>query len=262
MAYVGTNSNLYVAHLTDASSNSWSQVNVNNQTCQYVGMTVESGSLAVYYVGTNSDLYRTATSTPTSGGSWSASQLIKYTSGNQNPSQTASGNLAVTTITSGDTDTTYVAYQGDKTSELSDTLYLTYSSDQSSSTSWSQPYNTPQPATANRGGVTLTHNHSGLLLGFADELNGDVVYVVKQSSDSGSVWSPFATLAAPTGVSLPTSGSNVSFSLMASAASNDVLVGAINNGSGANSAINLSVVSELPPSTSLSSSRPPNARET
>lgn len=252
MAYVGTNSNLYVAKLTDASSNSWSQVNVNNQTCQYVGMTVESDNLAVYYVGTNSDLYRTATSTPTGGGSWSASQLIKYSGGNQ----TASGNLAVTNITSGDTDTTYIAYQGGTTSSPSDSLFLTYSSNQDSSTGWTLSSSTPQPATANRGGVSLTHNHAGLLLGYADKVSGEeVVYVVQQSSNSGSSWTPFTTLATPSGVTLPSSGSNTSFSLMASTASNDVLVAGINNGSGANSAINLSVVSELPPSTSLSSAQ-------
>ena len=251
MAYVGTNSDLYVAQLTDSSSNSWSQVNVNGQTCQYVGMTVESGSLAVYYVGTNSDLYRTATSTPTTGGSWSASQLIKYSGGNQ----TASGNLAVTTIASGDTDTTYIAYQGGTTSRPSNSLFLTYSSNQDSTTGWTISSSTPQPATANRGGVSLSHNHSGLLLGYADKVSGEVVYVVQQSSNSGSSWTPFTTLATPTGVTLPSSGSNTSFSLLASPISNDVLVAGINNGSGANSAINLSVVSELPPSTSLSSSQ-------
>ena len=258
MAYVGTNTNLYIASLTDSATNTWSQDNVSGQTCKYVGLTVENGDLAAYYVGTNGDLYRTASDTPLSGGSWSASMLIKYTNGNQ----TASGNLAVTTapIASGTASTTgsvttYIAYQGGTPSSPSDTLYLTSSSDPSSSSSWSDPRGTPQPTIANRGGVTLTHNNSGLLLGFADKLNGEVVYVVQQSSDSGSVWSPFTTLAAPTGVSLPSSGSNTSFSLMASAISNDVLVGAINNGSGANSAINLSVVSELPPSTSLSSSQ-------
>ena len=258
MAYVGTNTNLYIASLTDSATNTWSQDNVSGQTCKYVGLTVENGDLAAYYVGTNGDLYRTASDTPLSGGSWSASMLIKYSNGNQ----TASGNLAVTTAPIADgtasttgSVTTYIAYQGGTPSSPSDTLYLTSSSDPSSSSSWSDPRGTPQPTIANRGGVTLTHNNSGLLLGFADKLNGEVVYVVQQSSDSGSVWSPFTTLAAPTGVSLPSSGSNTSFSLMASAISNDVLVGAINNASGANSAINLSVVSELPPSTSLSSSQ-------
>ena len=253
MAYVGTNSGVYIAKLTDAGSNTWSQVQAGSQTCDYIGLTSENGDLAAYYVGTNSELYRTATSTPTNGGSWSNSMVIQYSGGNQ----TASANLAVTTIpgSGSSKDTTYIAYQGGTPSSPGDTIYLTSSSNQSSGGSWSLAASLPQPATANRGGVSLSRNHAGLLFGYPDRINGGVVYVVKQSADSGSTWSPFTTLAAPTGSTLPSSGSNSSFALLASPTSNDVLVGAINNGSGDNDAIYTAIVSELPPSTSLSGSQ-------
>jgi hypothetical protein len=255
MAYVGTNSGVYIAELTDASTNTWSQVQAGSQTCQYIGLTNENGQLAAYYVGTNNELYRTATTTPSSGNSWSNSTVIQYSGGNQ----TASGNLAVTTIpgSGSSKDTTYVAYQGGTPSSPSDTIYLTYSSTQSngSSSSWTEGRISSQPSTPNRGGVTLAHNRSGLLLGYADKVNGEVAYVVQQSSNSGSTWTPFTTLAAPAGNTLPSSGGTSSFSLLVSPNSSDVLVGAINNGSGDNDAIYTAIVSELPPSTSLSSSQ-------
>ena len=255
MAYVGTNSGVYIAELTDPGTNSWSQVQAGNQTCQYIGLTSENGELAAYYVGTNSELYRTATTTPSSGSSWTNSMVIQYSGGDQ----TASGNLAVTTIpgSGSSSDTTYIAYQGGTPSSPSDTLYLTYSSTQSNgnSSSWSEASISTQPSTANRGGVTLSHNSAGLLLGYPDKVNGEVAYVVQQSTDSGSTWTSFTTLAAPTGNTLPSSGGYRSFNLLASPNSNDVLVGAINNGSGDNDAIYTAIVSELPPSTKLTSSR-------
>ena len=112
MGYVGTNNGIYIASLTDAATNSWTQVQVNNQGCQYIALTSENDELAAYYVGTNSNLYRTATSTPTSGNGWSNSLAIQYSGG----TQTASGNLAVTTVPGSGTssDTTYIAYQGAK----------------------------------------------------------------------------------------------------------------------------------------------------
>uniref|UniRef100_UPI003137E965 hypothetical protein n=1 Tax=Synechococcus sp. UW140 TaxID=368503 RepID=UPI003137E965 len=256
MGYVGTNADIYIASL-DASTNSWTQVQVANQSCQYIALTSENNELAAYYVGTNNDLYRTATMNPTSGSSWSNSMLIQYSGGNQ----TASGNLAVTTIpgSGSSSDTTYIAYQGGTPSSPSDTLYLTYSSNQSngSSRSWNFSELTAQPTTANRGGVSLSNNSAGLLLGYPDKLNDELVYVVQQSANSGSTWSSFTTLEAPTGSSLPSSGTNTnnSFSLLASANSNAVLVGAINNGTGYNNAINTTIVWELPTSTSLSSSQ-------
>ena len=255
MAYVGTNSGVYIAELTDPGTNSWSQVQAGNQTCQYIGLTSENGELAAYYVGTNSELYRTATTTPSRGSSWTNSMVIQYSGGDQ----TASGNLAVTTIpgSGSSSDTTYIAYQGGTPSSPSDTLYLTYSSTQSNgnSSSWSEASISTQPSTANRGGVTLSHNSAGLLLGYPDKVNGEVAYVLQQSTNSGSTWTSFTTLAAPTGNTLPSSGGYSSFNLLASPNSNDVLVGAINNGSGDNDAIYTAIVSELPPSTNLTSSR-------
>ena len=253
MAYVGTNKGVYIAELTDAATNTWSQVQAGNQTCQYIGLTSENGQLAAYYVGTNNELYRTATATPGNGGSWSNSTVIQYSGG----AQTASANLAVTTVSGSSGDTTYIAYQGGTPSSPSDTLYLTYSSNQSngSSSSWSETSISSQPSTPNRGGVTLSHNQAGLLLGYPDTVDGEVVYVVQQSSNSGSSWSPFATLAPPTGSTLPNSGGYSSFNLLASSNSNDVLVGAINNGSGGNDAIYTAIVSELPPSTNLNASQ-------
>jgi hypothetical protein len=253
MGYVGTNSDIYIASLTDAGTNSWTQVQVNNQECQYIALTSENGELAAYYVGTNSDLYRTATSTPTNGSGWSSSLAIQYSGGNQ----TASGNLSVTTVTGSGTssDTTYIAYQGGTPGQgASPTLYLTYSSTQSNKM-WTEGELNGQPTTANRGGVTLANNSTGLLLGYPDKINDELVYVVKQSTNSGSSWTPFTTLDAPTGSSLPSTGTNNSFSLLASANSNAVLVGAINNGTGNNNAINTTIVSELPTSISLSSSQ-------
>ena len=262
LGYVATNSNLNILQLTNASVNEWSLVQQKNiLTCDYVALTSENGELAAYYVGTNGDLYRTATATPTTFGNddttvgvWSTSTVIKYGSGKNTGNQTASGNLAVTTLATGGSDTTFIAYQGGTPSSPSKTLYLTSSSSQSDEI-WALGSNLPQPSTANRGGVSLAHNSSGLILGYPDEVNGEVVYVLKQSANSGSSWSPYTSLAAPAGASLPSSGSNTSFSLLASTSSDDVLVGAINNGTGANDAIYTTIVSELPPSTSLSSSQ-------
>jgi hypothetical protein len=160
-------------------------------------------------------------------------------------------------------DTTYIAYQGGKTSGPSDTLYLTYSSNQSngSSDSWSEASINSQPASPNRGGVSLSHNSTGLLLGYPDQVNDELVYVVKQSTNSGSSWTPFTTLEAPTGSTLPSSGINNSFSLLALANSNAVLMGAINNGTSYNNSINTTIVYEQLPSTSLSP-KPANASST
>lgn len=198
LGYVETNSNLNILQLTNASANEWFGVNQkqNPLTCDYVALTSENGELAAYYVGTNGDLYRTATATPTTfgndstpGGGWSTSMVIKYGSGKNTGNQTASGNLAVTTLATGGSDTTFIAYQGGTPSSPSKTLYLTSSSSQSDEI-WALGSNLPQPSTANRGGVSLAHNSSGLILGYPDEVNGEVVYVLKQSANSGSSWSP------------------------------------------------------------------------
>ena len=188
---------------------------------QYASLIVEGGSLSLYYVGSDSNIYRTSTTDPFSDSiyGWEDSLPIPYSGG----TQTASGNLAVASY---DNQTT-IAYQGGTATNPSDTIYLTTSADPGTASSWSissSGNGVPQATNPSHSGVGLTANNQGLVLSYADKINDENVLVLKQGTLTSSGWSSSST----TTVASPGATAGVNASLFSTSGTAAVLLGAIN----------------------------------
>jgi hypothetical protein len=222
LAYLGNgNSEINIAWLNDAATNSWSnQYQIPNQGAETICMLNENNSLVLYYQGTNDNIYRTATTTPTSNTGWQENS-IQYSNGAA--TQTCSGQL-VATILDG---ATYLAYQGGTSSNQSNTIYLTTSATQSTGSSWSLINDVPQPGTAAHSGVGLTTLNDTLVLSYADEVNSKPVVALHQGLVSGGNWrgAPYALLQSAGTTASPQA------SLFVPSGSSTVLVSSINGNS-------------------------------
>ncbi|MEB3348556.1 MAG: DUF4114 domain-containing protein [Cyanobacteriota bacterium] len=248
LAYVGKGNsqiNITTAPIISGSpgSLSWkSQYQIPNQGAKTISMVTEGSSVALYYQGTNDNLYRTATSTPTSSSGWQENS-IQYNNGAA--TQTSSGQL-VSTVLNG---STYLAYQGGTTSSPNNTIFLTTSANQSAGSSWRLIQAVPQPLTASHSGVGLTSFNHSLLLSYADQLNGSPVLALQQGVISGGNWrgTPYALLQSVGGTSSPQA------SVFGPSSSNQVLVASINANSSPSQNITTTLVSAQPLSQLLSS---------
>ena len=240
LSYVGRDneSKINITQLVDAKANSWrSQYQIPGQMAQFVTLNAENNELAIYYVGPNSVINRSASRDPANMNSWSSAGAIKIAGLNQ----TASSNLSVVSIGS----KTYVAYQGGTNSMPANTVYLTSSSGGQASpySNWSTIPTVPQPPVAYHAGVALTALGSQLVIGYptSTKAGGEPIFQLKQSGDAGQTWSDYATYNAPAGTNLPASGENSLLSLQPAANQRELLLAAINNGN--NNAINLTGLS-------------------
>ena len=220
LAYAGTNQQINITSLDISyANNSWASVYQLNQEAQSLSMVFEEDKLAIYYLGTNSNIYRTSSKkkSPTTNNDWTVSEQI--------PNQTASGQIVATRLES--TNTTYFAYQGGTPSDPSSTIYLSASSNPSAKSSWTVTSSVPQASKPSQSGVGLTSNSRGLILSYADLDSSNLpVLVLHQGVGSGTdlIWSEYTTLRSASLTPKP------SASLFATQASNNVLVAAINTG--------------------------------
>jgi hypothetical protein len=195
--------------------------NGNFTDLQFASLIVEGGSLSLYYVGSDSNIYRTSTTDPFSDSvyGWEDSLPIPYSGG----TQTASGNLAVAYYN----NETTIAYQGGTATNPSNTIYLTTSSDPGTASSWSiysSGNSVPQATNPSHSGVGLTANNQGLVLSYADKINDENVLVLKQGAVTSSGWSTSST----TNVASPGATAGVNASLFSTSGTSAVLLGAIN----------------------------------
>jgi len=217
LAYVGTNTDINITSLANGSaSSSWATVYQLSQYALNLSMVFEGDKLAIYYLGTNDNIYRTAIkkAAPTDNNDWTGSEKI--------PNQTASGQIVATYLES--VKTTFIAYQGGTPSDPSTTIYLGTSDNPSTLNSWGCTANIPQSSKPSASGVGLTSNSSGLILSYADVDSSNLPVLVLQQSINGTNWTPYTTLQSASLTPTPKA------SLFATKASNNVLVAAINTG--------------------------------
>ena len=219
LAYVGDgNSQINISSLSSPSSTAWSnQYQIPNQGAKTISMVNEAGNLALYYQGTNDNIYRTSTTTPTSSTAWQENS-IQYDNGSS--TQTTSGQLVVTMLG----NTTYLAYQGGTSSNPSNTIYLTSSDTQSNGSSWNLINDVPQADSASHSGVGLTTLNDTLLLSYADQVNSKPVVALQQGVINGGFWrgAPYGLLQSPGATASPQA------SLFVPGGSSEVLVASIN----------------------------------
>ncbi|MFO0075290.1 MAG: DUF4114 domain-containing protein [Cyanobacteriota bacterium] len=251
LVYIGQDKahTLNITKLEDAASNRWAtQISVragisdaSKQTAEFATLINEGNQLALYYVGTDNNLYSTSSTDPSNDGQFKKSTLIRYN--NNSGNQTASGPLAAARYNG----QTYLAYQGGTVGSKSNTIYITTGS--ANDTNWTLFSGVPQPGVANHTGVGLTANSKGLVLSYSDVVNGHNVVSLQQGTGSGSNWSfsPYTVLETPEDSRALYDGAN---SLYARTDSDKVLVSRID--SNANEAINNAWVVPLPPTLVLS----------
>jgi len=223
LAYLGNGNseiNITTAPIISGSPGSltWkNQYQIPNQGAKTISMVTEGGSVALYYQGTNDNLYRTSTSTPASSSGWQENS-VQYNNGAG--TQTSSGQLVATSLNG----TTYLAYQGGTTANVSNTIYLTASTSQSTGSSWSLIQDVPQPKVASHSGVGLSSFNGSLVFSYADQLNGSPVVALQQGVVSGGNWlgAPYALLQAVGGTNPPLA------SVFGPSGSNQLLVASIN----------------------------------
>jgi outer membrane biosynthesis protein TonB len=183
LAYQGTNNYVYVAELTDAATNSWTQANTNHSTSKAPALVNEVvdgvEQLAFYYVANSSDCYiQKAWSTePSSSSDWGNYIQLPY---GDNQTQTSSSGLTVATIG----NQTVVAYQGGTADSQSDTIYITSSSSPniSSDESWPlQAYTNPNQRTS----IGLSGNDNNLIISYTDSSTPTELQLQTLSNSSG-----------------------------------------------------------------------------
>ena len=206
ICYIDANNNGFKLFQYTPDSNSWGQAISfgGTQTGQYLAAlpvtdNKNSDSLfAVYYVGSNSQLYYTTTTDPSNSGSFTDSALIKDQSGN---AQTASGPLGAVSLN----NTAYLAYQSGTTSSPGTQIIITTGATVNNNNT--QQWNNflpslqgggPQNQTASKS-INLAVRNQALALAYGDSINGQNVTRIYQGTGSGSTWSfnPFATVENP-----------------------------------------------------------------
>ena len=235
LAFVGIgNPQINITSLS--GSNTWSpQYLIPNQTAKSICLVNENNNLALYYQGSNDNLYRTSTSNPSSSSSWQVN-AIQYNNGSA--PQTASGQLAVATLAG----STYLAYEGGTSSNQSNTIYLTSSANQGTASSWSLISGIPQASSSSHSGVGLASFGDSLLLSYADQVKGAPVLALQQGRVSNNIWSgiPYANLSSPGATTAPGA------SLITPNGSSQVLVASINGNSNPTLAISTTLAAAQP----------------
>ena len=235
LAFLG-NGNPQINITSLSGSNTWSsQYQIPNQTAKSICLVNENNNLALYYQGSNDNLYRTSTANPSSSSSWQVN-AIQYNNGSA--PQTASGQLAVATLAG----STYVAYEGGTSSNQSNTIYLTSSANQGTASSWSLISGIPQASSSSHSGVGLASFGDSLLLSYADQVKGAPVLALQQGSVSNNNWSgiPYANLSSPGATAAPGA------SLITPNGSSQVLVASINGNSNPARAISTTLAAAQP----------------